>query len=87
MINGIFLGVLTWISLLMTFTKWPLWAKRLAMKNELLTDILAGLSIWALLGVMSKTLTAVIGAAMAEILLVLTLHWYKGQHDTNKIPR
>lgn len=85
MLNGIFLGVLTASSIAMTFVKWPEWLKRLVVKHELLADIVAGLSVWAILGVISKTLTAVIGAVIAEILLGLSLRWYVEQYHAGKV--
>mgnify|MGYP001603259384 FL=1 len=71
--------------MVMTFWKWPDSLKRLALKHELLTDILAGFTIWAILGLISKTLAAVAGAVVGDILLALTLHYYKGQYDAGKV--
>jgi hypothetical protein len=85
MLNGIFLGFLTALSVVMTFMKWPNGLKRLAVKHELLADIIAGLSVWAILGMISKTLTAVIGAVIAEIILGLSLHFYVEKYHAGKV--
>ena len=84
MFNGIFLGILTALSMAITFLKLPRPIKRFALKHELLTDILSGLSIWAVLGFISKTLVAVIGAVVGELLLGLALHLYK-KRDYEKL--
>jgi hypothetical protein len=85
MLNGLFLGVLTWLSMVMTFVKCPDWLKRLVVKHELLADVIAGFSIWAILGLISKTLTAVAGAVIGEILLGLSLHYYVEQYRAGKV--
>lgn len=76
MLNGIFLGILTSLSMVMTFVKWPLWAKKFVVKHELLADVIAGFSIWAILGLISKTITAVVGAVIAELIIGLSLNYY-----------
>ena len=85
MLNGLFLGILTSLSVVMTFIKWPDWLKRQVVKHELIADIIAGFSVWAVLGLISKTLTAVIGAVIAEIILGLSLHWYTEQYHAGKV--
>ena len=85
MLNGLILGALTAISFVMTFSKWPTWLKRLVVKHELMADILAGLSVWAMLGLISKTLTAVAGAIIAEIILGFALHWYVGEYQNGRV--
>lgn len=85
MLNGIFLGILTAVSIIMTFLKWPPWLKRLVVRHELIADVIAGLSVWAILGMISKTLTAVIGAVIGEIILGLVLHWYVEKENANKV--
>ncbi len=85
MFNGLFLGILTWLSIVMTFSKWPDWLKRLVVRHELLADIIAGFSIWAILGLVSKTLTAVTGAIIGEILIGLSLYFYGEQYRAGKV--
>jgi hypothetical protein len=85
MLNGIFLGILTALSAIMTFTKWPDWLKRLVVKHELIADVIAGFSVWAILGMISKTLTAVIGAVIAELILGLSLHFYVEKYHAGKV--
>lgn len=78
MLNGIFLGGLTAISVVMTFSKLPLQLKQWFAKHELLTDFLGGLLVFGILGAISKTLTAVIAAIIAEITLATVLRlWIK----------
>jgi hypothetical protein len=85
MLNGLFLGILTSLSMIMTFTKLPDWLKRMVVKHELLADVIAGFSVWAILGLISKTITAVAGAVIAEIILGLSLHWYSEQYHAGKV--
>lgn len=85
-LTGIFLGLMSWVSVVMTFIKWPARMKAWIVQHELIADIMAGLGVWLLLGAISKTLTAVIGATIAEILLGATLHWYIKNHEHDVVP-
>lgn len=77
MITGVFLGIMSALSVGMTWLKMPESFQKWACKHELLADFAFGLIIWSLLGWISKTLAAVIGATIAEILLAIGLHWWK----------
>ena len=85
-IQGMFLGVMTFVSVITTFMKWPEPLKHWMVKHELLADILAGFTVWIFLAAISKTLTAVIGATVAEIMLGTALHWYVQQHKNDPEP-
>jgi hypothetical protein len=77
MITGIFLGFMSFVSIAMTWLKMPEPVQKFACKHELLTDFGFGLLIWGILGWLSKTIAAVIGATIAEILLAVGLHWWR----------
>jgi hypothetical protein len=81
-----FLGLMTFVSTVMTFNKWPNFLKHWIVKHELIADILAGFTVWIFLASISKTLTAVIGATVAEIMLGAALHWYVEQHHNDPEP-
>lgn len=76
MLNGIVLGIMVAISYIMTFKKWPERAKKFVVEHELMADFLAGLSVWGILGMVSKTLGAVVGAVVAELILGTALHMF-----------
>lgn len=76
MLTGIFLGLMVALGQILTFNKLPEGIKKWLSDHELFTDILAGVIIWTILGAISKSITAIIGAIVAELVLVLGLKYY-----------
>lgn len=76
MLNGLFLGIALTIGTAMTFVKLPRRLRHFFGKHELLTDFVFGAIIYGTVGLISKTVTGIIGAVVAEILLALGLAIY-----------
>lgn len=66
---GIMLGIMTALSIVVTFTKLPGVMKRFFLRHQLLSDISATLLSYVSLSLISKSLTAVVGAMTAGLLL------------------
>ena len=73
MIDGIILGVLTWISFVLSFIHFPLILKKFLLKNFFLTDIASVVISFILLTNISKSITSVIASMLCGMLVNLTL--------------
>lgn len=73
MIDGIILGVLTWISFVASFMHFPVQVKDFLLKNFFLTDVLSVVVSFILLTNISKSIVAVIAAMLCGLLVNLTL--------------
>jgi hypothetical protein len=81
MINGIILGLMTYGSLVLTFMKLPQRLRAFIQKHEFWADLTAGVLIYLILGTISKTITAVVGAIFAGILVGITLSMVNKKND------
>lgn len=71
--EALLLGLTTYLSLLVTFLKFPSRVQRLFRRHKLLTDLAAGAIVYLLLGAISKSIVAVGGAIITGLLVGLTL--------------
>lgn len=73
MYDGLFLGFLTWLSFVISFTHFPLVVKKFFLKNFFLTDCLSVIISFFLLTGISKSIVAVTAAMVCGLLVNLTL--------------
>ncbi len=76
MIDGLVLGVITWISYLMTFHHFPKPVKQFLLKNFFIADTIAMVSTFMLLTSISKSVAAVVGSIVCGLLVEMTLIVY-----------
>lgn len=75
--DGLLLGILTWISFVISFNHFPNFIKRFLLKNFFLTDVLSVVLSFILLTGISKSIVAVIASMMCGLLVNLTLLIYQ----------
>ncbi|MBM08061.1 MAG: hypothetical protein CMF69_00555 [Magnetovibrio sp.] len=73
MIDGILLGVLTWLSMVFSFKHLHKRIKRFMLKHFVITDILSVILTFVFLSGISKSLTSVIGSIVCGLLVNITL--------------
>lgn len=85
MIDGTILGVLTWLSFLLTFKHLPKIIKKILLKHPLFCDILATTICFLLLSSISKSILSVVGSIVCGLLINITLVIYNKRktNDTN----
>jgi len=79
MIDGVLLGIMTWLSLSLSWLNLPKKIKTFMLSHHLLTDLCAGLLTFFFLSSISKSLIAVIGAAISSLLVnfsLITYEWW-----------
>lgn len=76
MLDGIILGVLTWVSFILSFIHFPQSIKKFLLKNFFLTDVASIVISFMLLTNISKSITSVIAAMLCGMLVNLTLIVY-----------
>lgn len=77
MLAGLLVGLLVVVSFVMTFLKLPRPIRRWAGRHPLISDFLAGVAIWGIVAMVSKTIVGLITAVVAEISWAIFLHIYK----------
>jgi hypothetical protein len=77
MIDGISLGFLSFLSLLLSWFNLPLWLRRWTLQHSIITELAAGFSTWFFLTAVSKTLIAVIGSTVAGLLVNLAIVFFE----------
>lgn len=77
MIEGIILGILTWISFVLSFIHFPQIIKNFLLKNFFLTDISSVVISFILLTSISKSITSVIASMLCGLLVNITLIVHK----------
>lgn len=75
MIDGVILGVLTFISMVLSFKHLPNKIKAFFIKHMLLTDILSIVITFLALASISHSITSVIGSIVCGVLVNLALEW------------
>jgi len=73
MIDGILLGVLTWLSMLVSFVHFPKWLKKFLLSHFMLTDIICIILTFLALSSISQSIMAVVGSVTCGLLVNLTL--------------
>lgn len=83
MFEGLILGLISWLSLLLSWWHLPKPAKEFTKKHPVITDISSGLFIYFTLSSVSKSLIAVVGAITAGLLVNFTImihNFLNGKH-------
>ncbi len=73
MVEGIILGFMTFMSLVLTFLKLPLFIQNRIKKHKFLADVTAGAVVYLVLGAISKSIVAIVGAIFTGLLVGVTL--------------
>lgn len=77
MIDGFILGVMAFISLVMTWHSLPLWAQRFIVNHPFVADSIAGISTWMFLTAVSKTIVAVVASFVTALMVNFAVIAYK----------
>lgn len=77
MYDGLILGVLTWISFVISFQHFPTKIKNFLLKHFFIADILSVLLSFILLTGISKSIVSVIASIICGLLINLTLVVHK----------
>lgn len=73
MFEGLLLGLMTFGSLLLTFWKLPAFFQKQIKKHKFLADITAGAIVYFILGAISKSIVAIVGAIFTGLLVGISL--------------
>lgn len=84
---GLTLGVITYISLLITFFKLPKFIRKLLARFKLFTDLIASILVYLMLGTISQSITAVTAAIVCGLLVGISLEAYSFFGKLNVRPR
>ncbi len=76
LMTGIILGILAWISILLTFRHIPTTIKRFLLRHHFLSDILASGFTLLVLGGISQSISSIIGTVLCTVLVEITLVIY-----------
>ena len=69
MIEGIVLGVVTWLSMMLTWWHLPDPLKKFTRNHPVMSDLAGSALVYLALSSVSKSLVAVVGAAVAGLLI------------------
>jgi len=89
MLEGLFLALMVFFSLVLTFKKMPMWIQKRLLKHKLFTDILSGAIVYVLLGAISKSIVAIVGAIGTGLLVGISLQLVEEKNviETDNNPR
>lgn len=73
MIEGCILGFMTFISLLLTFFKLPIYIRNFIRKHKFAADVGTSILVYFTLGAISKSIIAIVGTIVATLLVGITL--------------
>ena len=73
MIDGLILGVLTWLSMVFSFTHLPERLKKFMLNHFVFTDIISIVLCFFCLSSISQSITSVIGSIVCGLLVNITL--------------
>lgn len=77
---GIFLGLLTYLSFLLTFRKLPGIIKRYLLQHHLVADVLGSGVTFFFLSNLSHSITSVVASAIVGLLIDISLYLYEKAH-------
>lgn len=77
MIEGTILGIVSWLSLMLSWWHFPEPIKRFTKAHPVVSDVSSGLFIYFMLSSVSKSLVAVVGAIVAGLLVNFTIMFSK----------
>jgi ABC-type multidrug transport system permease subunit len=86
MLDGLILGILTWLSFLFSFLHFPTLIKRIMLKYFLLTDLISVMLTFFLLSGISHSITSVIGSITCGLLVNLSLMLNQTLGENNERP-
>lgn len=78
MIEGLMLGFISWLSILLTWWHMPARVKDWCLNHPVISDITAGALTYFFLSSISKSLVAAVGAVFSGLLINLSImgaHW------------
>jgi hypothetical protein len=73
MLEGVMLGIMTFVSLLVTFWKLPKRLQNWIKRHKFFADLAAGAIVYIILGAISKSIVAIVGSISAGLLVGLAL--------------
>lgn len=73
MIEGLVLGTITWLSLLLSWFHLPSPFKKFTYKHPLLSDLIGSVTAYLALSAISKSLAAAVGAIFCGLLINFTI--------------
>jgi len=76
LLTGMILGILAWISILLTFRHFPKRMQGFLLRHHFLSDILASGFTLLVLGGFSQSISSIIGAVLCTVLIEITLVIY-----------
>ena len=82
MYDGLLLGLLTWLSFVISFIHFPNFLKKLLLKNFFITDMISVITSFLLLTSISKSIVAVIASMFCGLLINVTLVGYEKYKKT-----
>lgn len=77
MLSGLVLGLVSWLSLYLTWLNAPMWIRRWTLRHTFISEGISTVSTWLFLTAISKTLVAVIASAIAGLMVNFTLLFYE----------
>lgn len=83
MLEGIILGVVSWLSVLLSWWHLPEKVKRFCLEHPVLSDISAGLLTYLFLSSISKSLVAAVGAAISGLLINFSIMGAKWRQNAS----
>lgn len=81
MIEGIFLGALSYLSLAVSWWHLPSWVRSWLVRRPLVADAIAGISTWFFITAVSKSLVAVVASFISALLVNISIIIYGAFHD------
>lgn len=84
MIEGIMFGVISYLSLILSWFHLPTPIKNFSKKHPLVTDVTASVLVYVLISSVSKSLVAVIAAISCGLFVNFTILGAKTANDWNK---
>lgn len=73
MIEGLILGAISWISIVLSWWHMPSWFQNFTLKHPVISDFAAGALVYFFLSSVSKSLVAAVGAVFGGLLTNITL--------------
>lgn len=77
MLEGLFLGLISWLSLIISWWHLPERIKRFCLNHPLLSDLSAGVFVYMVLSSISKSLVAAVGTVFAGLLVNFSILFAK----------
>lgn len=82
---GIFLGLLTYVSFLLTFRKLPAIIRRYMLRHHLVADVLGSGATFFFLSNLSHSITSVVASVIVGLLIDISLYLYEKAHPEEAV--